>query len=478
MKSKNFVVLIIVSSFIFCNFVFAETPVVRSFLFSRASVMSRQPISFSWSVDSGGAPDLWFLCPSGVRLTKTDGTAFSCNTRQTLSDLSSDAIDLIVTNTSGSYQMLKVTLTPRDASGILFPDLAKTISVSVSPDQDPIDDFTSSASTTERVASFQPIVVSWVANGTSGVNLKRLCGDSNIKATSSEATLLNIPDLPCNENLFSTDKPNTGFFTIYLSNMTNNYSDFKLMILPAMESGIYDGTHAETLVFSVEPYKPPVFSVNNFGFLDSKIYYRASTTLSWGSSGSNGINFKSSCQGDLSIYFSYGATTTLSHCNEYLFDGFLDNVGSSTIYFQGSSSSFQPVRFFMIPRRSDGLYDSILAKSLDVTVQSSTVQPSFWIPTNPVVNVQTNTQTNLSYVPKNQFTKYLSRGSTGTEVVSLQTFLRQYRDLYPEGLVTGMYGPATERAVKRFQEKYKIAYVGSLGYGNVGVKTRAKLNEF
>jgi peptidoglycan hydrolase-like protein with peptidoglycan-binding domain len=94
------------------------------------------------------------------------------------------------------------------------------------------------------------------------------------------------------------------------------------------------------------------------------------------------------------------------------------------------------------------------------------------------VNVQTNTQTNLSYVPKNQFTKYLSRGSTGTEVVSLQTFLRQYRDLYPEGLVTGMYGPATERAVKRFQEKYKIAYVGSLGYGNVGVKTRAKLNEF
>jgi len=53
--------------------------------------------------------------------------------------------------------------------------------------------------------------------------------------------------------------------------------------------------------------------------------------------------------------------------------------------------------------------------------------------------------------------------------------------LYPEGLITGYFGPLTEKAVQRFQLKYKIVNSktpeSDPGYGYVGPKTRGKLNE-
>jgi len=71
-----------------------------------------------------------------------------------------------------------------------------------------------------------------------------------------------------------------------------------------------------------------------------------------------------------------------------------------------------------------------------------------------------------------KFTRTLSRGMTGDEVKQLQEFLKQFSDIYPEGLVTGYFGSLTEAAVKRLQEKQNIEPVGI-----VGPKTRTKLNE-
>lgn len=71
-----------------------------------------------------------------------------------------------------------------------------------------------------------------------------------------------------------------------------------------------------------------------------------------------------------------------------------------------------------------------------------------------------------------QFTRTLSRGMAGDEVKSLQEFLSKFPDVYPEGFVTGYFGPLTEAAVKRWQEKQGIESVGV-----VGPKTRTKLNE-
>lgn len=78
------------------------------------------------------------------------------------------------------------------------------------------------------------------------------------------------------------------------------------------------------------------------------------------------------------------------------------------------------------------------------------------------------------------FTKTLGKGEDNDEVRRLQELLKQFPDMYPEGLVTGYYGSFTEDAIKRFQMKYGIVDSGSAettGFGLVGPKTREKLNE-
>src|SRR3989344_3639162 len=74
----------------------------------------------------------------------------------------------------------------------------------------------------------------------------------------------------------------------------------------------------------------------------------------------------------------------------------------------------------------------------------------------------------------------LRKGSRGSEVTKLQETLAAMPDLYPEKLVTGYFGVLTKQAVQRFQAKYNIVSSGdenTTGYGQVGPKTRAKLNE-
>lgn len=70
------------------------------------------------------------------------------------------------------------------------------------------------------------------------------------------------------------------------------------------------------------------------------------------------------------------------------------------------------------------------------------------------------------------FTVYLYKGLSHSQVSDLQAFLKQFPDIYPEGIVSGYFGSLTERAVKSFQQKYGVSAVGT-----VGPLTRAKLNE-
>jgi peptidoglycan hydrolase-like protein with peptidoglycan-binding domain len=70
----------------------------------------------------------------------------------------------------------------------------------------------------------------------------------------------------------------------------------------------------------------------------------------------------------------------------------------------------------------------------------------------------------------------LLAGSHGDDVKALQQFLAQDPAIYPEGKITKTYGPATTRAVQRFQNKYKIVAEGQLGFGIVGPKTCQVIN--
>ena len=82
------------------------------------------------------------------------------------------------------------------------------------------------------------------------------------------------------------------------------------------------------------------------------------------------------------------------------------------------------------------------------------------------------------------FTQALSLGSRGDDVRNLQTFLAHPPtggpDIYPEGLITGYYGPLTEKAIQRFQAKHNIVSAGAhdtTGYGRLGPRTLARVNE-
>ena len=72
------------------------------------------------------------------------------------------------------------------------------------------------------------------------------------------------------------------------------------------------------------------------------------------------------------------------------------------------------------------------------------------------------------------FGKDMKRGSSGDDVRRLQQFLAKDPGVYPEGTVSGTYGPLTEVAVKRWQVKFNIVISGtpaSTGFGVVGPRT-------
>ena len=69
-------------------------------------------------------------------------------------------------------------------------------------------------------------------------------------------------------------------------------------------------------------------------------------------------------------------------------------------------------------------------------------------------------------------TSEINPGARNDEVMKLQELLAQDPTIYPEGTVSGFYGPKTTAAVKKFQAKYGLPAVG-----RVGPATLAKLND-
>lgn len=102
-------------------------------------------------------------------------------------------------------------------------------------------------------------------------------------------------------------------------------------------------------------------------------------------------------------------------------------------------------------------------------------------PVQPTPTPSTPSQPAKSVTPAAQgtviFTTNLSLGMTSPDVTRLQTVLAGRADLYPEGTVSGYFGPLTMRAVERFQVAYGVASAGLPGYGSVGPKTREKLQQ-
>jgi len=69
----------------------------------------------------------------------------------------------------------------------------------------------------------------------------------------------------------------------------------------------------------------------------------------------------------------------------------------------------------------------------------------------------------------------LRKGMTSEEIKAVQQILASDPDIYPEGVISGYYGPLTEKALNRFREKYGIKEEDK--EGRIGPKTLEKLSE-
>ena len=121
-----------------------------------------------------------------------------------------------------------------------------------------------------------------------------------------------------------------------------------------------------------------------------------------------------------------------------------------------------------------------VAPTIPVQIGEPVATPQIPTPSVPVPTVATPTAVSASPV----FTSGLDRGMRNADVKRLQQLLNSVADTRiaesgpgSSGNETEFFGSLTEQAVQKFQVKYGIAQSGDAGYGYVGPKTRAKLQE-
>ena len=126
----------------------------------------------------------------------------------------------------------------------------------------------------------------------------------------------------------------------------------------------------------------------------------------------------------------------------------------------------------------DALLKQVQALQAQLGEQGTAPAPA---PTPPAGTAPPAPPTNVAACLSLSYNLYLGLNNAETEgeVTKLQKYLAADASVYPEGLITGFFGPLTEQAVKRFQAKNNIVSSGSpdtTGYGVVGQKTRVAIS--
>lgn len=482
-KKSLFFISMLVGSF-FPFFAFAQDPSITSFRASETSINSGQLVTFSWTLASAGGYSFVIPCSAGVVVKKIDGTLLACDTPLASTQVTSDAVILMLYNVSGFTKNIMARLTPKTAGGIDYTTAMSEVSVSVNAVAQPITSFTASSIDTIRGQSMN---VSWTSQIISGVNLQVEC-NSDIRVSSPSYTIAG--ELPCGKIIFATDLTPSGSLSLSFSNSNINPVPYTLKLYPAVTANTsYDGSHAVTLTLNVASDTIPDAYITHFTASTTAVNSGDKVTISWASDRAVGVNMTSSCN-DKVIATS---SDKQFPCNAYMFDPALTPAGQIVMSFISTSNEKQLITLTAVPSKQTGLYDILRGKSFSLTVypavkpiassspsSSPSPAPSLSLSPSPSPTISSTPAPSESPRPsKTVFTQFLKRNSRGTQVSALQEFLKRDTGLYPEGLVTGFFGPATERAVQRFQAKYNLVTKGTpatTGYGAVGPKTRTKLN--
>ena len=477
MNTRNALLTII--AFVFsASFAYADTPTVSSFTISPSTIANAFDVTLTWTIDNGDAQEVYFSCPEGVTLKK-NGTSFGCNSRLSASSNPSDSVGFSVINVSGSTKTVTVTVYPKSA-GVTNEAGSMTRTFTVATAAQPITDLTASKTT---VDSGSPVTFTWTGVYAPASNFQFDCVNG---LTGYSGTSVSGTPLPCGGPAFSSDQPTSGSVTLTFVNAFTSQLGAIVHVMPAIRAGLYDATHNLTTSIAVNP---PQFtstqvvkntSITSLTQSAYSVQSRTPFTISWTSKDASSTNVQYSCSDAITLFMGNG-TTTLP-CGMPSFSTLFADAGTTTLI--AVSNSYLPQNLFLtvLPQDSTGIYQLGGSKmvTISVTYQSTPLTPAAASSTATSTTVTQASTTTIATGPKGlshvPFFRMLSRGSKGPEVVALQLFLGLNAQIFPENSASGFFGPATQRAVQRFQEKYGIAKSGAIGYGSVGPKTRTKLN--
>lgn len=452
-------------------FAFAQSPSVGYFNASPSSVNSNQPISFTWSIVDGGGYLFHIPCIQGIKFFRTDGSGFNCNDSISSVVSVADGIDIAVRNLTGNLRSISARITPKDTSDNDAPSASRDISVAVAPVAKPIEELQGASS----VISNQDYTLGWTASQLPGVNLQISCS-SVVRTTSPSYTK---GELPCNTPIFTDDLSPSRSITLNFTNNTTATSSITLTVLPAMETGIYNGAGAQSITVDVVPKIIPDPVTASFYTSPNTPLISENTPISlfWGTENSDGANLWFSCNDNITPILTIGNATSTPKCNTLAFETTLEASSTMSMVFLNKSFTTESITISIIPKSKKGGFDGTRGRQLTLSILAKgavATTPVTQKISAPLLIVTTATTPTPTKVPL--FTKYLSRGSKGSEVVALQTLMGKDPTVYPEGTTDGNFGPATQRAVRRLQIKYNVANATTPGYGVVGPKTRALLN--
>lgn len=476
---------VLFATLIFAETAFAVAPTVNFFTVDPQSLSNNYSAALAWDTASSTGRDLYFSCPLGVTVKKSDGASFPCNTRTAVSGEPVGWAGFSFTNVSGATQNVVVTFYPKDSLGANYDQgaIRRTISVQTSPQ--PIIDFSVSSTS---ISSGAPLTLSWKGVDAPSVNVQFECVDSIRIRTSASA----VETLPCGKPALVQNLPISGSLAVYPENLSRTPVSVSVRVFPAIGAGTYDATHSLGASFSVLQSPPPANpSAVELTSSATRFAPNEPLALSWKTRDAAAANIRFACEEGLSVFAASGTSTAKLPCGAPAFTPPLSTSGSTTISVKNANNYSVNLSVLLLPQDAKGIYFQTNSLSLDLTVLSAGTAPSSAAQSKlPSVSSAPSASTSpaapavpqVSSAPvKSALQKYtfghpLAHGSKGADVTALQKILAQYADIYPEGLVTGYFGPVTGKALGLFQEKYGIAKKGEPGYGTAGPKTRAKLN--
>jgi hypothetical protein len=182
-------------------------------------------------------------------------------------------------------------------------------------------------------------------------------------------------------------------------------------------------------------------------------------------------------------------TYTLSSCGEGVTALITDDT---TISFSGLRVGQTYTCSLFVTDEAGNSSNTIIINSFTVLSRPSSGSVALWaltttpqyispVPTSSLESSTTKTPLSPENTKRALFLIDMRKGSTISDVRRLQQFLKEQGEgIYPEGRVTGLFGPLTHSAVIRFQEKYFTEILTPInttqGTGIVGMYTRTKIN--